>query len=81
MSPFAANLAFVLYKCNSDVESYRIKILVNEIPLELLWTGNFECSVKLKSECSFSKFSSMLKNFLNFDLNENCRDKNLKNEL
>ncbi|RMZ98483.1 multiple inositol polyphosphate phosphatase 1 isoform X1 [Brachionus plicatilis] len=81
MSPFASNLAFVLHKCNNTIEPFRIKILVNEMPLEMLHTGRVECSFESKSECSYSKFSSMLKNFLEIDLDTNCAVRNLENEL
>lgn len=81
MSPFASNIAFVLYKCDKTSEPYQIKILVNEIPLEMLHSNGIQCSTEKKSVCSFSKFSSMLNDFVNLDLNSKCGIKNLKNDL
>lgn len=81
MSPFSSNLAFVLYKCNKTDEPYRIRILVNEIPLEMLHSNGIQCSAKKNSDCNFSNFSSMLNNFLNFDLDSKCVFQNLKNDL
>ena len=57
MAPMAANVAFVLFKCSSEGEhpetesrslkpSYKMTVLVNELPVELPFCQNSVCNLK-----------------------------------
>jgi hypothetical protein len=87
MSPFSANMAFVLHKCNqtlfsdtsSDFDKYKVSVLVNEMPIELYGLGEvFECSSEaatpgILSVCDFRSFKRMLHSYLNDNMSDVCR--------
>ncbi|CAF0838295.1 unnamed protein product [Brachionus calyciflorus] len=82
MSPFASNVAFVLHKCNQTDEMYKVKILVNELPLHKIRAGDMECNKENTSMCNLNSFRSLLNEYLNVDLEQSCTlNKNLNLEL
>lgn len=57
ISPFAANVAFVLHKCNHSSDNsddiykrYKVNLLVNELPVGMIGAGDLECALNQKGE-------------------------------
>ncbi len=84
ISPFSANVAFVLHRCNqtlfSDTDSehdqYKVSLLVNEMPIELYGLNEvLDCSKDStkKSVCDLRDFRHLIHSYLNDNLSDVCR--------
>jgi len=86
-TPFSANVAFILNKCNqtsnktnqTPYDNYKITFLVNELPLSMINGGKIECSQKDAnpksieySMCNFIDFKNQISRFLTNTLNGVC---------
>lgn len=84
-SPFSANLAFVLHKCDTGHDNinskYKVHVLVNELPVGELDAGELACSrmnrnnrqlIDDGSLCDLDHFKSQLKAFLSQDIHQAC---------
>ena len=67
ISPFSSNVAFVLLKCNGEHGNfeYKVKVLLNELPMRLIKAGNLQCEKKQNlnddhSVCDFQTFKKSL---------------------
>lgn len=73
IAPFSSNVAFVLLKCNETTENkYKIKILINELPVGLINSGSLFCQNN-QNKANFSIQSSLCayQEFKNRVLNDN----------
>lgn len=83
VSPFAANMAFVLHKCPSSSSSniydqYKVNILVNEMPIELFNLGErLPCASQqdAKSVCDYAAFKRLLDPYTSETVDQVCRIK------
>lgn len=93
-SPFSANIAFVLHKCDTpkteDLYSqYKVSFLLNELPIGEINAGQLVCALNSQidsSICEFNHLKSQMNDFLNDDLESSCNSstvglKTSKNEL
>ena len=89
ITPFSSNIALVLLKCN-NTDNYKVKLLVNELPIGIINSGNLECNdeessenLKLKdSICNYLNFKQkLIENNKNCFSNENVCEVNEKEEL
>jgi len=69
VSPFASNMAFVLYQCGNN--EYRVKITLNEV--EFTFPGCDEIY------CPYDKFKSIYANALSFNFTAECAISNNNN--
>lgn len=93
ITPFSANLAFVLHQCNSEkpnsgnkYDDYKVNVLMNELPIpKLKNAGEFACGNKDHSLCNYLDLKAHLNDYINLDIDEVCRLDNensgYKNEL
>ncbi len=77
LTPFSANLAFVLHKCKADSvnESYKVTVLVNEMPVSLLTNaGELACATDSEnySTCDYAALKKQLEKFLTPNYTEVC---------
>ena len=85
ISPFSANVAFVLHKCsikNQNLkmayDEYKVSFLINEMPIELYGINEkFMCknsdeSSNDLSTCSYLSFKKMMQNFLDDTFDDVC---------
>ncbi len=79
LTPFSANLAFVLHKCPSN--TYKVKLLINELPIDMIThAGKIECTKnsKIRSTCNFIDLKQQLSKYLNADHDNVCELNNIK---
>lgn len=90
-SPFSANLAFVLHKCGEKEDDYKVHVLVNELPVDVIDGGELACA-KMNPEnsrlsgdhsfCDLKHFRAQLEKFINEDHDQVCKlDQKEKTEL
>ena len=81
ITPFSSNVAFVLHKCNNvgketdEFSSYKIHLLVNELPISQINAGELKCneaSSKDGSFCRFVDMKKMLSEYLSDEYEEVC---------
>ena len=79
LTPFSANLAFILHKCPSN--SYKVKLLINELPIDMIsHAGKLECTKnsQIRSTCNIMDLKHQLSKYLNVDHDNVCELSNLK---
>jgi hypothetical protein len=85
ITPFSANVAFVLHKCKSEnggniYDDYKVNVLVNELPItKLKNAGEFACGNKDNSLCNYLDLKAHLNDYINLNLDEVCRLDNENN--
>ena len=82
MSPFAANMAFVLHKCNANdkpikslYDRFKVNLLVNEMPIELYGLSEKLACAKDNSAlsvCDFKHFKQHVAAYLNDNFDDVC---------
>ncbi len=79
LTPFSANLAFVLHKCPSN--TYKIRLLINELPIDMIsHAGELVCTknTQIRSTCNYMDLKHQLHKYLNADHDDVCELTNLK---
>ena len=87
LTPFSANVAFVLHKCENSQESdasifnsFKVSILVNELPVSMINNaGELRCSTEkndIHRMCNFLDFKYQLNKYLNLDYDKVCINNN-----
>jgi len=89
LTPFTANVAFILHKCENTEETdesifnrFKISILVNELPVSMIKNaGELMCSKgnqnKKLQMCNYLDLKIQLKRYLNLDFDKVCINNNL----
>ena len=81
LTPFSANVAFVLHKCDSgsnaetSKSNYKISVLVNEMPVSKLQNAGELLCAKGRSDdstCDYLDLKEQLGNYLNLDYEAVC---------
>ena len=65
IAPFSSNIALVLLKCNEKAD-FRVKLLINELPVGVINAGELECNHEIKNFSSHLKLKDSICNFETF---------------